>query len=150
MKIVRKRLNEIKRGGSERESMGVGYVGVIKNILSEVQRERYNKGVDRTSQDDEDSERINAIVQEILSCESKDIDVIDLGDGPDATDVINRIRRYIYDENEVKGFSVWGVTYQIRWGKYFAVVVERSDVPSNENYPLYFHIALDNRHIRLY
>lgn len=144
------RINEIKRGGSERESIGVGYVGMIKNILSEVQIEHYNRGADRTTQDDEDSERINVMVQEIFSCESKDIDVVDLGEGPDATDVINRIRRYIYDENEVKGFSAWGVTYQIRWGKYFAVIVERSDVPGQENDPPYFHIALDNRHIRLY
>lgn len=144
------RIDEIKRGGSERESMGVGYVGMIKNILSEVQIEHYNRGADRTTQDDEDSERINVMVQEIFSCESKDIDVVDLGEGPDATAVINRIRRYIYDENEVKGFSAWGVTYQIRWGKYFAVIVERSDVPGQESDPPYFHIALDNRHIRLY
>jgi hypothetical protein len=144
------RINEIKRGGSERESMGVGYVGAIKEILSDTPPEHYHRGED-TSADTEESIQISEIIQEVFNCDEEDIDIIDLGTGPYVVDVINRLRKYITDENDVHTVTSDHSSYDIRFGRYFAVVVERntmrSDYGDNSNY---FHIALDNRHIRLY
>jgi hypothetical protein len=149
MKIVRKRLNEIKRGGSERESMGVGYVGIIKNILDEIPRENYHRGEEISGQESEESIQISEIIQKEFECEEEHIDIADVGSGPDAVDLINRLRIYIPDENYVSTVTSDHSKYEVRFGRYFAVVVERPTVRPNYD-DNYFHIALDNRHIRLY
>lgn len=151
MIIVREKLNEIRRNSAAVQSMGMGYSAIIVKVLSKVPLYMYAPGRKFATDEysSEETDAISRVIMEKFMCERKNLDVFELEDDALAREIVESLRKFLPDEPDVETIELNLSTYEIRFGRHFAIIKEENTtIDSHLNNPN-FSVAVDNRYIKI-
>ena len=151
MKIVRESINEIRRSESAMSSVGVGYSGMIRNIIMETARMKavsfaYKRSVVKG---DVAYDLHRVIADNLVSNSLEILDIVPYGWITDEKENCNRAfwKLMSFTDGSMYETKMGKNTYCIKFGKYFALTWDK-DYMIVES-PKTFYVFVDNRKIHL-